>query len=281
MRLPAQNEGVAGAAGEPAACGTVIVYHGVGDCPPRADPYHLILPTAEFAWQMAFLAQHRRVVPLGALVDLSLGEGRAGAANDRRPAVAITFDDGYRSLLEIALPILERLGFPATAFVPSGWTGDRNRWDPSPPGARPVEIMDADEVRECARRGVEIESHGHRHVHLTRVSPEEAAADLASSHATLAEILGRAPRYVAYPWGEHSAAVRDAAARAGFVAGFSINQIGYGHLARERVAIRRSDTRPIFWAKSSGPYLRVRMSLLPRAGLRLAEPALRRYRRYR
>jgi len=276
--MPARTQSAAAVRPSPIARATVIVYHGVGDCPPRADPYHLILPTAEFAWQMAFLARHRRVVPLAALVDESARAEGWVDTEDSRPAVAITFDDGYRSLLTTALPILERYGFPAAAFVPTRWIGDRNRWDPPRPGASPLEIMDPGELRECALRGLEVGSHGHGHLHLTRLRTTEAEADLTASHVCLAEILGHAPQFVAYPWGEHSASVRVAAMRAGFVAGFSINQLANGSFRRQRVGIRRSDTRSTFRVKTSGYYLRLRMSPLPRVGLRLLEPALQHYR---
>src|SRR5689334_18453942 len=35
------------------------------------------------------------------------------------PVVAVTFDDAYTSVLEIGLPLLERLEWPATVFVPT------------------------------------------------------------------------------------------------------------------------------------------------------------------
>src|SRR3954469_14603052 len=37
------------------------------------------------------------------------------------PVVAVTFDDAYESVLSIGLPLLERIGWPATIFVPSDW----------------------------------------------------------------------------------------------------------------------------------------------------------------
>lgn len=37
--------------------------------------------------------------------------------------LAVTFDDAYRSVAELAFPILERLGHPGTVFVPTDWAG--------------------------------------------------------------------------------------------------------------------------------------------------------------
>lgn len=52
----------------------------------------------------------------------ALGAGRALA----RRAVALTFDDGYRDHLEVAVPLLEQLGLPATFFLaPALLSGDR------------------------------------------------------------------------------------------------------------------------------------------------------------
>lgn len=42
-----------------------------------------------------------------------LREGRVG----KKPMLAIIFDDGYADLLSVAVPILERVGIPATSFV--------------------------------------------------------------------------------------------------------------------------------------------------------------------
>jgi peptidoglycan/xylan/chitin deacetylase (PgdA/CDA1 family) len=65
--------------------------------------------------QLAFLRRTANVVPLaGALATL----GRGDPVPPR--AVALTFDDGYRDQLELAVPMLERLELPATFFLVPG-----------------------------------------------------------------------------------------------------------------------------------------------------------------
>ncbi len=44
-------------------------------------------------------------------------------------AVAITFDDGYLDNYQLALPILQRLGFKAAFFIVAGQIGRYNLWD--------------------------------------------------------------------------------------------------------------------------------------------------------
>jgi peptidoglycan/xylan/chitin deacetylase (PgdA/CDA1 family) len=250
--------------------GTVIAYHAVGDCALEEDPYRLVLATESFKWQLEYLARHRTVVPLARLL--------AGSVSGDRPAVAITFDDGYRSVLNIAAPLLRRYGFPAVAFVPTKWIGDRMRWEEIGTPSAAFEIMSSEELLEAERQGIEIASHGHGHVALPDLPDEAAKADIETSMQRLTEILGRPPRYLAYPWGLHSPFVRQCAAEAGFEAGFSIGQLDEGPSARERVTIRRLDSRRLFAFKTSGRYLSWRMSPLGDAGYSLIRPAVRRSR---
>jgi peptidoglycan/xylan/chitin deacetylase (PgdA/CDA1 family) len=80
--------------------------------------------TRGFARQLRRLQQLATVVPLeDALEDLAAGQ--------RLPprAVAITFDDGYRDNLDVAVPLLEDFGLPATFFlVPGLLSGSVRPW---------------------------------------------------------------------------------------------------------------------------------------------------------
>jgi peptidoglycan/xylan/chitin deacetylase (PgdA/CDA1 family) len=93
--------------------GLILMYHRVSD---EADLLDLCVPPATFDRQLAMLKRRVRVVALRELV-----ERLAAAEPLPEDLAAITFDDGYRDNLEIALPILQRHGLPATVFVTSGF----------------------------------------------------------------------------------------------------------------------------------------------------------------
>ena len=60
-------------------------------------------------------------------------------------AVLLTFDDGYRSMREVALPLLLQFGYPGVLFVPTDFIGGRNLFnaDDEPEEA----ICDWDDLR--------------------------------------------------------------------------------------------------------------------------------------
>jgi peptidoglycan/xylan/chitin deacetylase (PgdA/CDA1 family) len=94
----------------------ILVYHGIVDDEgaPWVDP-RFSVPKSVFEEQMRFLAARRRVLSLDELVE-KLSQKKPVA----RESVVITFDDGYRSTLDIAAPILKRLGLPAVLYLVTG-----------------------------------------------------------------------------------------------------------------------------------------------------------------
>jgi peptidoglycan/xylan/chitin deacetylase (PgdA/CDA1 family) len=88
----------------------VLLYHRVDE---RPDVHDLSVTAELFEEQLSSLARECRVMPLDELL--------ASAGRGPERAVAITFDDGYVDTLEKALPILERLGLPATVFATTRW----------------------------------------------------------------------------------------------------------------------------------------------------------------
>ena len=91
---------------------SILIYHRVLA---RDDPFAPWGIGAEgFTAQMAALRNHFNVIPLSE----AIARLRSGSLPPR--AAAVTFDDGYRDNLTVALPILRRYGIPATVFVASG-----------------------------------------------------------------------------------------------------------------------------------------------------------------
>lgn len=99
----------------------IITYHRIlGKHDPLLEPE----PDIEaFTWQMETLASCFNV--------LSLSDAITAMRENNVPAraVCISFDDGYRSCHDIALPILTRLGLPATVFVTTGFLDDGSMWN--------------------------------------------------------------------------------------------------------------------------------------------------------
>lgn len=230
---------------------TVLAYHAVEPSIPDADVHELTVTTRAFAEQMAFLAERRTVVPLADALD---GPSRRNG----KPVVAITFDDGYAGVLHEAAPILKRHGLPATIFVPTAHLGGRNQWDGLDHPA--FRVLDADDLRELEDLGVSVESHGHRHIRYDLSPIEDVRADIAASTQVLADVLGRRPSFLAYPWGPSSAASRRAVADAGFRGAFSIDERHRGRFAFGRVPVRPHESMRKFALKTAGGYQALRYS---------------------
>lgn len=99
----------------------VINYHRIVEYP---DPLLESEPDVKsFRWQMELLADCFNVLPLHDAVH--------ALADERMPprAVSITFDDGYRSVHDFALPILKELGLPATVFVATRYMHGGRMWN--------------------------------------------------------------------------------------------------------------------------------------------------------
>lgn len=105
----------------------VLTYHRIID--PAGDPtvYPRIAVTPQaFAEQMAFVAQHYRVISMQELLAY-----RQGSCCLPPRALLITFDDGYTDFAEHAWPILRRHNLPVTLFVPTAFpdSGESFWWD--------------------------------------------------------------------------------------------------------------------------------------------------------
>lgn len=115
-------------------------------------------------------------------------------------AMLLTFDDGYQSLCDVALPWLQRFAFPAIVFVPTDHIGGKNIFDS---GVEPEEtICDWDHLRELERSGVSVQSHSASHRWFSHMNPTEQMMELVRSKEMLERNLGNRVEILAFPYGD-------------------------------------------------------------------------------
>ena len=197
----------------------------------------------------------------------------------RGRTLAVTFDDAYLSVLELAYPILDSLGLRGTIFVVTDF-GDGERalnWPgieewfggPHHPELRPLSWA---QLADLAEAGWEIGSHTKTHPRLTKLEDEALRCELRESRTACELALARPCRSLAYPYGDVDARVAAAAADAGYTAAGALpaNLRRGTPLTWPRLGIYHADTLPRFRVKVSPAVRRLRQALGP------AEELLRR-----
>lgn len=185
----------------------ILMYHHVS----AETPASTSVTPEVFASHLRFLEDHGfHVMDLAEVVAALRG---GGALPDS--AVVLTFDDGYVSVFEEALPRLREREWPFTVFV-SPDAIDR--------GEGPV--MDWGQLREITRHGGTVACHGWDHRFVNRRREGESAADhqqrleaewLRARERLRAE-LGSAPDLLAYPYGEYCPEVQVVVEKMGWTA---------------------------------------------------------------
>ncbi|HET9576202.1 MAG TPA: polysaccharide deacetylase family protein [Usitatibacter sp.] len=173
----------------------VLMYHAVGDLPVRAADPHYTVAWADFGRHLALLRARRlRPASLRSLL----------GGNQRQGSVALTFDDGHESNAQAASWIGSQ-GGTADFFV-----------NPSTVGS--VGFLDWAGLREMARYGQSIQSHGQTHRYLDELADVEIWRELRDSKARIEDAVGERVTVFAPPGGRMTAAVVRLARQAGYEA---------------------------------------------------------------
>lgn len=213
--------------------------------------YHEVCDQDRFAAHVEHLC--RNYHPIG-LADIE----RAGDRPLPADAVLVTFDDGHRSVFDVALPVLERAGVPGVAFVTAGlidsdaapwWVevatlaaelgchgdGEVRRLKLVPDEqrlARLAELRDqvgdrvrvrnlaTHEVRSLEASGIRVENHSWSHPLLDRCSTAKIRREIGRAGQRLEAILERPVRAIAYPNGNVDERVLRVTAELGYRHGF-------------------------------------------------------------
>ncbi|MGE0822319.1 MAG: polysaccharide deacetylase family protein [Candidatus Binatia bacterium] len=118
--------------------------------------------------------------------------------------VAVTFDDGFQSVVANALPELTQRKIPTTLFIPTGYLGQQPQWnrESSQPGCHET-IITSQQLRTLISDVVSVGSHTVTHPALTTLGEEEAKRELQQSRQDLETLLERDVRLFSFPYGAY------------------------------------------------------------------------------
>jgi peptidoglycan/xylan/chitin deacetylase (PgdA/CDA1 family) len=166
------------------------MYHYVEPWPADANEIRqaLTVRPEDFAAQMQYLHDHGFVTVN--LYDLLYALTQGRPLPER--AVVITFDDGYRSLMDYALPVMQPLGYAGTVFVIT-------------------EVMDKGlaqyltwpQAEALYAQGWKIEPHTKSHQELAGRDRDFQLYEMLGSLQTVQAHIGTPPRFFNYPAGKY------------------------------------------------------------------------------
>ncbi|HKS05498.1 MAG TPA: polysaccharide deacetylase family protein [Gemmatimonadaceae bacterium] len=217
----------------------ILLYHdivGRGEQP--RDPFTVTVDA--FDAQMAWLAERFTVVTVRELLARIVRGTAKGVA-------AVTFDDGYRSTVAHALPVLRARKIGATVFVDTGRLNSGGR-----------ALNDAD-VRALSDAGVEIGSHTVTHPNLTELDDASLRRELSDSRSRLSSLTGADVVGFAHPFGRYNTRVNSAVQAAGYSYACTCRQHrtnlpGDDALQLVRVEVNATDDMRRFESKMHGRY---------------------------
>lgn len=186
---------------------THVCFHGVGTCAVEREPGE------SHYW-------------MGEKVFLGVLDHLAGL-----PRVELSFDDGNKSDIEIALPALRQRGLQATFFALAGRLDD-------PASLSPADLR---ELRSC---GMSIGTHGWQHVSWRGLADREAHRELIEAKSILEEASGSAITSAALPLGQYDRTSLQRLKMAGYRAVYTSDRFPArpGSWLRARYSVTAEDT---------------------------------------
>ncbi len=189
----------------------ILMYHKVGQPVFSKKDRFLNVSARDFERQMNLLSQlGYQGRPFFEIVE-------AVSQNRTLPpkTFAVTFDDGYSNVGELAAPVLNRLRIPGTVFVISQGAGKTNRWDRQE-GHSELDLMGWEQLKRLQRSGWEVGGHTRTHPHLDVLKDEDALDEIQQGKEEVEAHLGGSLQTFCYPFGHYRQCTPLLVKRAGF-----------------------------------------------------------------
>jgi len=158
-----------------------------------------------FEDNLRFLKQSTNVV--------SIDDFSSGRLSTDKINVVITFDDGYKSWVTDALPILKKLELPATFFVSSGFVGllkedevkfVRTKLLLTPDPGKIPGGLSREDLNRIVKEGFTVGGHTSNHCNLAGiVDSAQLRHEIGEDKSNLESMIGKKIEYFAYPSGAY------------------------------------------------------------------------------
>lgn len=220
--------------------------------------YHHVNPSREitpegFEKQMAYIAKcGYKLLFLDELADFF----KTGKIEDKKKAIAITFDDGYLDNWLFAYPILKKYNIKATIFVVTSkikddrtekqFDKDIDLYDER----NPDNFLTWKQMQIMEKSGlISIQSHTHYHYKEGKTWPKgddiSLEKELELSKNIIEKKLNKKSLFIAWPWGEYDTESIKSAQKVGFkgtvTTKVGINGIGTNPMRIKRFKVRKED----------------------------------------
>ena len=224
----------------------ILGYHGVAETRRRDDLSMLLVAPERFRAQLELLRSAGfRFVTMAELA-------RAGAGSRPAPGLAaITFDDGMRNNHDVALPILQELGIPATVYVTIGYIGGTSPWIAAGGDGA---MMTPVQLRVLAGAGWELGAHTMTHPDMSTLDYDACLKEIRESRKALEEISGAPVETFAYPFGSYGPAALAAARDSGVIAAVTTGSGSWDPYELTRAMIGAADPLPVILLKLTDRY---------------------------
>jgi peptidoglycan/xylan/chitin deacetylase (PgdA/CDA1 family) len=152
-----------------------------------------------FQRQMAYVRRYHDIVTLEEALTMI-----ASGARLRRPVATVTFDDGYRTVLEQAFPTMRDQHWTGCCFITTDLVGTDRRFahDDDNPVRKYLDVMSWEEIAGLQRRAWSIGAHTASHPPLSTCDGPALERELTRPLQALHERLGLTSIAMAYPFGE-------------------------------------------------------------------------------
>ena len=163
-----------------------------------------VLAYSPYLFQYLLASLQRQCIPVLTLDAL--------LSDDVQRGVALTFDDGMKSVHTNALPLIKRYNACAHLYVATDLIGINSLW-PLEGGVGRYEMMDQNDLVDLHEAGIAIDAHTASHPDVRNLSVDDLSEQCQRSDEFVYQITGRYPSHFAYPFGYHNRQVRELLAK--------------------------------------------------------------------